>query len=75
MWYRDNSKVFVSSDHACWADPDLTRKVNKRRFGGVKRSSVSQLNSMMEEHAEETREWILERLTVDHGDTTESDIN
>ncbi|KAH7173675.1 uncharacterized protein B0J16DRAFT_276226 [Fusarium flagelliforme] len=61
-WYKDNSRVFIAGDHACWADASLTKKVNKRRFGTVVRSPMIGLNKMMAHHAEEAREWILERL-------------
>ncbi|KAF4120950.1 histone deacetylase 6 [Geosmithia morbida] len=73
-WYKDNSRVYVAGDHACWSDPDLMRKVNKRRFGSVVRSPAHGLNRMMRTHAAEAHEWILERVT-DHssGETTEED--
>ncbi|KAJ4127253.1 Histone deacetylase hda1 [Fusarium equiseti] len=61
-WYKENSRVFIAGDHACWADASLTKKVNKRRFGTVVRSPMIGLNKMMAHHAEEAREWILERL-------------
>ncbi|KOS18449.1 Histone deacetylase clr3 [Escovopsis weberi] len=76
-WYKDNSRVYVASDHACWSDPDLTRKVHKRRFGTVVRSSKCGLNNMMQEHAGEAQQWILDRVTTSRGagDTTEEDRN
>jgi histone deacetylase 6 len=72
-WYRDNSRVFVANDHACWEDPDLNRKVNKRRFGAVKRSPVNGLNRMMREHATDVQQWIMGRVAEGHGDTTEEE--
>lgn len=73
-WYRDNSCVYVANDHACWADEDLKRKVNKRRFGSVIRSKVNGLTSMMTEHSADVHNWILERVSDDqHGDTTEDE--
>lgn len=67
--------VYVASDHACWSDPDLTRKVQKRRFGTVIRSPAVGLTSMMETHAEEAQQWILERTSEsEHGDSTEDAI-
>ncbi|KAK5988684.1 Histone deacetylase clr3 [Cladobotryum mycophilum] len=73
-WYRDNSRVYVASDHACWSDPDLTRKVHKKRFGTVVRSKRFGLNNMMQEHAEEACQWILDRVTANSkGETTEDD--
>lgn len=73
-WYKENSQVFVANDHACWADPDLTRKVNKRRFGTVRRSSVSGLTRMMKEHATDAQQWILSRVTESRGDTTDDEM-
>ncbi|KAJ4228214.1 Histone deacetylase hda1 [Fusarium solani] len=61
-WYKDNSRVYIAGDHACWSDPDLTRKVHKRRFGTVVRSPKFGLNKMMQAHADEARAWILERV-------------
>lgn len=73
-WYKENSRVYVASDHACWTDPDLIRKVNKRRFGNVIRSPARGLTKMMHEHAQEVQEWILERVTsAGSGDTTEEE--
>lgn len=69
-WYKDNSRVYVAGDHACWSDYDLTRKVQKRRFGTVVRSEMIGLNKMMRAHAEETHEWIMERATDTSGETT-----
>jgi histone deacetylase 6 len=61
-WYKENSRVFIAGDHACWADANLTKKVLKRRFGSVVRSPQFGLNKMMDHHAHEAREWILDRL-------------
>lgn len=73
-WYKENSRVYIAGDHACWADPDLTRKVNKRRFGTVVRSPMFGLNKMMAHHAKEAREWILERVEeVADADMTEDE--
>lgn len=72
-WYKDNSRVYVAGDHACWSDYDLTRKVQKRRFGTVVRSEMIGLNKMMHAHAEETQEWILERVEDTRGETTEDE--
>ncbi|OAR01822.1 hypothetical protein LLEC1_00665 [Akanthomyces lecanii] len=70
-WYKDNSRVYVAGDHACWSDYDLTRKVQKRRFGTVVRSEMIGLNKMMRAHAEETHEWIMDRVTDTRVETTE----
>ena len=73
-WYKDNSLVYVAGNHACWSDPDLTRKVHKRRFGTVVRSEMQGLNKMMAEHEDEVGQWILDRVSESvHGDTTEEE--
>ncbi|KAL7787084.1 hypothetical protein V8C37DRAFT_390950 [Trichoderma ceciliae] len=73
-WYKENSRVYVAGDHACWSDPDLTRKVHKKRFGTVVRSKMFGLNHMMREHSEEAHQWILKRVTSrPKGDTTEEE--
>lgn len=61
-WYKENSRVYIAGDHACWSDASLTKKVHKRRFGTVVRSPMFGLNKMMAHHAKEAREWILERM-------------
>ncbi|KAJ9133555.1 Histone deacetylase [Pleurostoma richardsiae] len=72
-WYKENSHIYVAHDHLCWSDPDMTRRVNKRRFGTVIRSSQTGLNRMMREHADEAQQWMLDRVTIGGGDTTEED--
>ncbi|KAI1428388.1 histone deacetylase [Xylaria sp. FL1777] len=73
-WYKHNSLVFVAADHACWSDEDLAKKVLKRRFGGVKKSTKTGINSMMEAHADEVQQWISARLTRHKsGQTTEEE--
>ncbi|KAM7194099.1 histone deacetylase clr3 [Rhypophila sp. PSN 637] len=78
-WYKDNSRVYVSNDHACWNNAELTRKVNKRRFGTVVRSKYTGLANMMQEHRKEVTTWILARssslIGVEdaQGETTEDD--
>jgi histone deacetylase 6 len=73
-WYKHNSLVFVAADHACWNDEDLAKKVLKKRFGGVKKSTQTSLNRMMEAHASEVQEWILQRLADGKsGNTTEEE--
>lgn len=71
-WYRNNSRVYVGDDHVCWRDPDLSRRVAKKRFGHVLHSGVSGLGKMMSAHAEDVQEWILGRMG-DSGDTTEDE--
>lgn len=71
-WYKENSRVYVAGDHACWSDHELTRKVHKRRFGTVVRSEMLGLNKMMQEHALEAQDWILRRVAAaSRGETTE----
>ncbi|CAG9939480.1 unnamed protein product [Clonostachys rosea f. rosea IK726] len=73
-WYKENSRVYVAGNHACWSDPDLTRKVNKRRFGTVIKSDAFGLTKMMERHSKEVQEWISERVrSEDDGQTTEEE--
>ncbi|KJZ78848.1 hypothetical protein HIM_01621 [Hirsutella minnesotensis 3608] len=73
-WYKENSRVYVAADHACWSDPELTRKVHRRRFGTVVRSEMIGLNNMMQEHAEEAQDWMMRRVGLSsRGDTTEDD--
>ncbi|KAI1851626.1 hypothetical protein JX266_003088 [Neoarthrinium moseri] len=71
-WYKRNSLVYVAKDHACWSDPELEKKVYKRRFGGVRKSDQVGLNRMMQRHAGEVYEWIGERLSQS-GNTTEDE--
>ncbi|KAK4228387.1 histone deacetylase clr3 [Podospora fimiseda] len=61
-WYKENSQVYVANDHLCWSDPDLTRKVMKRRFGTAIRSPVNGLTMMMAEHMKDVQSWISERV-------------
>ncbi|KAK0626111.1 histone deacetylase A-like protein [Immersiella caudata] len=73
-WYKHNSRVYVAGDHACWTDPDLTRKVMKRRFGSVVKSEVNGLPRMMTRYSDDVYRWMLERVSDGkHGDTTEDD--
>jgi len=74
-WYKENSRVYVASNHACWSDSELTRKVMKRRFGTVIKSSASTLSGMMSEHYQDVREWILERASEDQQAESTEDEN
>lgn len=71
-WYKRNSLVYVTGDHACWSDPDLTKKVNKKRYGDVHRSQEVKLNHMMELHAPQVFEFITDRVSKS-GYSTEED--
>ena len=51
----------------------MAKKVSKKRFGGVKRSSQRGLNKMMHTHASEVHEWITERVTSDKAGDESSD--
>ncbi|KAI0181843.1 putative histone deacetylase A [Hypoxylon sp. FL1284] len=74
-WYKQNSLVFVTNDHACWSDPDLTKKVMKKRFGGVIKSPVTGLSQMMEEHAKQAFQFITERCSEGRsGNTTQDEM-
>ncbi|XXG97593.1 hypothetical protein Hte_003899 [Hypoxylon texense] len=74
-WYKHNSLVYVTNDHACWGDPDLVKKVNKKRFGGVVKSPVVGLNLMMETHAKDVFQFINDRLgTGKSGNTTQDEM-
>ena len=72
-WYKENSQVYVANDHACWSDPDLTRKVMKRRFGNVIRSQVNGLTAMMAEHFAEVQQFILDRVSEEEEDEEEEE--
>jgi histone deacetylase 6 len=61
-WYKTNSLIYVSPDHACWNDEDVNRKVRKSRFGGVKRSEVEGLSAMMDVYLEESGKWVLSKV-------------
>jgi histone deacetylase 6 len=73
--------VYVANDHACWSDPDLTRKVMKRRFGNVIRAQVNGLTPMMAEHFRDVQQFVMERVREDEeeeeegaeGDSTEDE--
>ncbi|KAI1636766.1 putative histone deacetylase A [Biscogniauxia mediterranea] len=72
-WYKHNSLVYVATDHACWKDDDLAKKVLKKRFGGVKRSSQVGLSRMMETHAEEVRAFIRQMTRGEGSDAEEGE--
>ena len=76
-WYKKNSLIYVSRDHACWTDQESAKRVMKKRFGAVQRSSESGLKRMMSYHATHIPtvfDWIMERVTKDEsGNTTEDE--
>lgn len=61
-WYKENSQVFVADNHACWSDPVLTRKVQKKRFGQVVRSKSHGLANMMKLHFDDVEKWVMWRV-------------
>lgn len=61
-WYKNHSRVYIASDHICWQDAALTKKVRKRRFGTVMRSSEIGLLNMMSTHMHEAIEYINESM-------------
>lgn len=71
-WYKTNSLVYVGQDHICWIDPELKRRVLKRRFGNVVQSEQTALGKMMQYHANDVRKFIESRLEGS-GDTTEDE--
>ncbi|KAL2066696.1 hypothetical protein VTL71DRAFT_2768 [Oculimacula yallundae] len=40
-WYKANTLLYVSPDHACWTDEDSARKVRKERFGKVVQAEIT----------------------------------
>ncbi|KAL8773912.1 MAG: hypothetical protein Q9209_001342 [Squamulea sp. 1 TL-2023] len=61
-WFKQNSLVFVSGDHAQWAGDGANKKPSKR-FGGVRRSEVEGgVNDMLEKHREEVVEFVGARM-------------
>lgn len=73
-WYKNNSRVFVAHNHACWLDPVTEKKVRKKRFGAVTRSPKTSLVGMMHHHTDEVQEFILFKVSkAGGGETTESE--
>lgn len=73
-WYKQNSLVYVTNDHACWESPELAKKVLKKRFGGVIRSPQIGIQGMMEAHAKDVFSFVKERITHEgSGNTTEDE--
>lgn len=72
-WYKTNSRVYVSNNHAVWMDAAQEKKVRKKRFGTVIRSPETTLDAMMYRHFSEVQEYITDRAVQDEGETTEED--
>jgi histone deacetylase 6 len=47
QWYKSNSLIYVSPDHACWSDEESARKVRKNRFGKVEKGDVRGVGAML----------------------------
>ncbi|KAH7413432.1 hypothetical protein BKA64DRAFT_568107 [Cadophora sp. MPI-SDFR-AT-0126] len=39
-WYKANTLIYVSPDHACWSNEEAARKVRKNRFGKVVQADI-----------------------------------
>ena len=39
-WYKENTLIYVSPDHACWSNEEAARKVRKNRFGKVVQADI-----------------------------------
>ncbi|RDL33974.1 Arginase [Venustampulla echinocandica] len=61
-WYKQNSLIYVSSDHSCWNDEDNAKRVRKNRFGAVKKSEVTGLGRMLKKYEKEAESWVLEKV-------------
>jgi histone deacetylase 6 len=83
-WYKSHSRIYVSPEHSCWTDPESAKKVRKSRFGGVRASDFTGLNSMLTKHLTEGTQWVEEMVrmryqelgmgeTGEGGDETESE--
>ena len=72
-WYKENSRIYVAGDHACWAEPRLTKKIHKRRFGTIIKSSMLGLDMMMQAHAAEAQDWMQARIPVNSDENTTED--
>lgn len=73
-WYKNHSQVYIQGDHICFRDPILCRKVMKRRFGTVLRSSAKNAGEMMQLHADDVKLWIMNIVeSTRSGDTTENE--
>lgn len=71
-WYKMNSRVYVSNNHAVWMDAAQEKKVRKKRFGTVLRSPETSLNTMMHRHFSEVQDYIRERAAPVEGETGET---
>lgn len=75
-WYKQNSLIFVSSDHSCWNDEENAKKVRKNRFGAVKKSDVTGLGNMLKKYEGMATGWVTEKVgewEVQRGDPDETE--
>ncbi|CZT10489.1 related to histone deacetylase A [Rhynchosporium graminicola] len=81
-WYKANTLLYVSPDHACFADEASARRVRKERFGRVVEADIvvgkgDGVGKMLRRHESDSQSWIKkqvkewERLNV--GSESESD--
>ncbi|KAM3078099.1 Histone deacetylase hda1 [Clarireedia jacksonii] len=61
-WYKANSEIYVTKDHACWTNEESLRKVKRSRFGKVVQSEVTGLAKMMRLYQGEAEEWLWGKL-------------
>lgn len=76
-WYKSNSLIYVSPDHACWLDADSVKRVKKNRFGLVKMSEASGLGGMLQMYEDEGVKWASEKVREwerEHGES-EDDVD
>ncbi|KAE9362747.1 histone deacetylase-like protein [Stipitochalara longipes BDJ] len=67
-WYKSNSLIYVSPDHACWSDDDSSRKVKKQRFGNVLMADIEvgqgpdNVGRMLKRYEEESATFISQKV-------------
>lgn len=67
-WYKANSQIYVSPDHACWSDEESARKVQRSRFGKVVKADIevgrgeNGVGKMLKRYEEEAGEWVLAKV-------------
>lgn len=67
-WYKNNSLIYVSPDHACWSDEESAKKVRKRRFGHVEKSTVTGLRNMLFEYKDDGLAWLASQVAEWEGE-------
>ncbi|KAH6717606.1 hypothetical protein BKA61DRAFT_289348 [Leptodontidium sp. MPI-SDFR-AT-0119] len=70
-WYKANTLLYVSPDHACWSDEEAARKVRKNRFGRVELADItirkggvdgSCIGKMLRRHEADGQSWIKKQV-------------